>query len=272
MTVLEQEAAVAPKLPVWQTAKTAFRDTFGNLGVVAVAAAVPFGLSMLLDAVAREQDTNVGLYLVFQAANTVIVALFELSWLRFLLMGRGHGTPRALPATPRRILVFVGYSLALLVLFLPPMVLSQITEHRGAETPPGVVIATLALYLLATYLWARLSFICPWIAVDAPERFAASWRTTAGNALRLLFTIILVGLPFVLLAGAVLFILAMVGHNGGQPMGAIGQGGVSFWVLLGIGNLLLYLYSALSCAVLAQAFCILTGWQRERRELLERFE
>lgn len=272
MTVLENEEAIVPKLPIWQTAKAAYRYTFGNFGVVATAAAVPFGLSMLLDAVVPNESANIGLYLVFAAASTVIVAFFELSWLRFLLMGKAHGKPGILPGTMGRVLVFEGYSLALLALFVPPMLLSQIMVHRAAETPAGLVMTMVALYLLATYLWARLSFVCPWVAVDAPERFAASWRTTASNGIRLLVAMVFVSLPLILASGAVLFVAMAVSHDGTQPIGTIAQQGLNFWILHGVGNLLLYLYYALGCAVLAQAFCTLTGWQRGRRELLERFE
>jgi len=272
MTVLENAEAIVPKLPIWQTTKVAYRDTFGNLRVVATAAALPFGLSMLLDAIVPNESANIGLYLVFTVASTVIVAFFELSWLRFLLLGKTHGKPGILPGSMRRVLAFQGYSLALLALFVLPMLLSQIMAHRAAETPVGLIITMVALYLPATYLWARPGFASPWDAVDAEERFAASRPMTASNGIRLLIALDFVGLPVLRASGAVLFGAVVMNDARSQPTGAFLQPGSNFWILHGVGNLLLYLYYALSCAVLAQAFCTLTGWQRDRRELLERFE
>ncbi|WP_193366573.1 hypothetical protein [Pelagibius marinus] len=272
MSVLEHATTGRRKLSIWQATKAAYRSTFANPGRLAIAAAVPFVLSLLLDGFFAPEASGFGLTLAYTAASTAILALFELTWLRFLLLGPAQAETGLLPGTNRRLPSFVAYSLLLLLLFMPALLLVQITQENPESASAGIVIGTIVVYVLAIYLCTRFILVYPWIAVDAPERLTASWRATAGNGLRLIFAILLAGIPLLVTAGIIIVVVVVVFHGDAQQINIAAQQGLMPWVSNAIGNLLVYIFYALSCGVTAYAFSALTGWQGDRRELLERFD
>lgn len=272
MTVLESEEAAILKLPIWQTTKTAYRDTFGNMGVVATAAAVPFGLSVLLDIVLPEESAGAALTIIRLFLPTTFAALFEIAWLRRLLLEGSTARPRLVPPIGRRFGVFVGYSLLLTVLFVPALFFKIVLVETAEASPVTFGIFVFVLYIAASYLSVRFGLVAPWIALDAPQRLGESWRRTQRNGLRILISYCLTALPLVLLLAVFGVIIAAVSPELAAQFEDGAFDGSAYWFVVIGGNAMLYLYYALSCAVLAHAFCTLTGWQRGRRELLERFE
>jgi hypothetical protein len=56
MTAIELASLPRSKVPVWQTVKAAYRDTFGKPRALLTAAALPFVLSFLIDVFLPEQQ------------------------------------------------------------------------------------------------------------------------------------------------------------------------------------------------------------------------
>jgi len=83
---------------------------------------------------------------------------------------------------------------------------------------------------------------------------------------------VLVGLPLLLPLFGFGVVVAVVSPELGAQFENGTLEGAPLWVLLVAGNALLYLYYALSCAVVVGAFSVLTGWISNRNEMLERFE
>lgn len=271
MTTVEIQQAVVPKLPIWQTVKAAYRDSFGNLGALLIAAAIPFVLSLLLDVAMPAEASSFGLTLGQTVASILIASLFELAWLRFLLLGPATARPALLTGLGRRLPLFLGYTLILFLFFLPNMLLFQGVGSDSASTL-GMIIAAVLLYVLATYLWARFTFALLWIAVDAPQRLGDSWRTTAGNGIRMLVALVLVGIPLMLTVVVLTHLATAVFDNERSQFDAGTFQDWTLWALHGAGNVLLYLYYAFTCSVLTCAFSVCTGWRGDRRALLERFD
>ncbi|MFN4764777.1 hypothetical protein ACKGJN_16735, partial [Gillisia sp. Q332] len=155
MAVLENAEAVVPKLPIWQTTKAAYRDTFGNLGVVATAAAVPFGLSVLVDIALPEDAAGAALAVIRLFLTTAVVALFEIAWLRRLLLEESTARPGLVPPIGRRFRVFVGYSLLLTVLYVPAIFFQVVLVETAQASPVTFGIFIFILYVTASYLIAR---------------------------------------------------------------------------------------------------------------------
>ncbi|MEQ9607391.1 MAG: hypothetical protein RLN99_06965 [Kiloniellaceae bacterium] len=252
--------------------KAAYLDTFGNFDAVAIAAAVPFGLSVLLDLTLPEESAGAALSMVRLFLTTAFAALFEIAWLRRLLLEGPTARPGLVPPISRRFGVFVSYSFLLTALFIPTLFLDVVLVETAEASPVTFGIFIFVLYVAASYLSVRFGLVAPWIALDAPQRLGESWRHTQKNGLRILIAHCLTALPLALLLGVFGIVIAAVSP---ELAARIEDGvfeGSAFWFVVIGGNALLYLYYALGCAVLAQAFCMLTGWQRGRRELLERFE
>jgi hypothetical protein len=272
MTVLENEEAFVPKLLIWQTTKAAYRDTFGNFDAVAIAATVPFGLSVLLDLVLPDESVDGGLNLIRLFLTSIIFAVFEISWFRHLLLQSTAARPSPLPPVGRRLSRYIAYSVLLTLLFVPAWFFEAALVETAEASPVNFGIFLFILYAAASYLAIRFSFVYLWVALDEPQRLGESWRRTRKNALRILIATCLTVLPLVLFLAVFVIVIATTSPElAAQFENGAFEGG-AFWVVVIGGNALLYLVYALSCAVLAHAFCALTGWQRGRRELLERFE
>lgn len=270
MTALELAALPRRKVPVWRTMKAAYGDTFGKPGALLRAAALPFALSFLIEVIPPEQQ-GIGTGFLRVMLNTLAVSILELIWLRYLLLGR-EASPRFVPALDFRARRFVGYALLLTLFVLPALFLQTALEQTSHEVPALLIAVTIILYIIGSYLWARFAFVFPWIALDAPERLGASWRATRGNGLRIFIAATVVGLPLMLPLFAFGAVVGVVAPDLGAALMEGTTEGAMWWGLLGAGQVLLYLYYALSSAVLAHAFCALTGWTSNRGALLERFE
>lgn len=270
MTAIEFAALPRRKVPVWRTMKAAYGDTFGKPGALLRAAVIPLALSSLVEVFLPEQQSTATSFLR-AFLDTLAVAIFELVWLRYLLLGR-EASPRLVPPLDRRVRRFIGYSVLLTLLVLPALFMQAVLAQPSLEAPHLIGAMAIILYVIGLYLCLRFGLVFPWIALDAPERLGASWRATRGNGLRILIAVVLVGLPLLLPLFAFGAVLGVVTPDLGAALMEGTIEGAMWWGLLAAGQVLLYLYYALSSAVLAHAFCALTGWTSNRSALLERFE
>lgn len=261
------EAAPTPRIPIWQTVKAGYRNAFGNFRVLLTAAALPIVISALLEATIPEESAWLRILPSFAA-----IALFEIVWLRFLLLPSPDTRPGFLPNPGRRFWPFFGYYLLLLLPYLPALFFQHFAEKHDGPVPVLSIALIAVLYALGIYLGARFSFAFLWIATDAPQRLGASWRTTRKNGLRLIIALCLVAVPPLLLLFGIGALATIFAPEIAAQIEAGEFEGWVFWAVLLVGNVLLYLYYAVTCTVLVHAFSVLTGWNAVPQEILERFE
>jgi len=272
MTVAAIAEQSAQKIPIWRTVKAAYRDTFANLGTFLVVAAVPFAISATADFALPEESGNLAITLARILAGFLAGTLFELPWLRHLLIADTAAAKRLVPPMNRRLLRYLGYSALLSTLYVPALFFQEALDETALAAPVFYAIVVAVFYLLASYLAVRFEFVFPWVALDAPERLGASWRLTRRNGLRILIAIGLAGLPLLLILFSLGILLAIFWPETAQQFESGHYEGALLWLVLITGNAFLFFFYALNCAILVRAFSVLTGWISDRRELLERFE
>lgn len=279
----DSEAVVLLKVPVWKTIKGACRDTLANLGALIAIAVLPILASILLESAASAiQDSGLGdvagviVAVLRVALDLLVVALFELAWLRFLLFSSSKAGPRDLLRPGWRLLPFFGYGLVLFIPFLPALLLQHGAANHDGPVPAVTIALVVFAYLLGGYFSFRLSFVLLWVAGDAPGRLIASWRATRKNGLRILVATCLIAIPLailvILLSLTVGVALAFVDPELALQLENDTTEGWPFVVTLLIGSVIVFTFYALTCATLYNAFSFLTGWTRNRKEIFERFE
>ncbi|WP_299623153.1 hypothetical protein [Pelagibius sp.] len=264
-------------LPIWQIVKASYRDTFRHSRAFATAAALPFLISVILAALTTGAIEDQDQVLVVRIIpDSILVALFEIAWLRFLLLDTDAARPSFLPRPGARILPYVGYALFLLLLSVPSYVTFLAFEQLAdVRTPDWWVFlaATLLLYVVGIYFSLRFGFVYLWIAVDAPERLGASWRRTRGNGLRLLLILFIVAAPPFLLTLSSVPLLAVLSPESAARLDNNSATGLLLWTNIAVEELINYVLYGLSATAMVHAFRHLTGWISDRdRTILERFE
>ena len=275
MSNVTAEELPPERLPVWRIVKACYRDTFRHGHALAKAAAVPLLISVAVAALATGAiaDEN-QLLIVRSIPDIVLIAFFEIAWLRLLLLDRDEAAPGFLPRPGARIFPYVGYAL-LLSLFYAPAVFAFLTSEAVSQTEAAWIywlVAALVLYVVGIYFSLRLGFVYLWIAVDAPERLDASWRRTRGNGLRLLLILFIVATPIVFLAFASLPLLATLSPESAFRLETNSATGVLLWTSVAVEQFITFLVYGLSAAAMVRAFSHLAGWSLDRREILERFD
>ncbi len=254
-------------LPVGRTVADAYRFTLQHVGQVLVAALLPFTLSLTMSLLGAGLGGALGF--VATLVDVFAYAIFAVAWHRALLVGE---PPRVLPQLGGRQLRFWLMSLLLVLIVtllvgLPAMALSGLAAGGGGGPALGLIV--IPLVLLAGYVAARFSFVFPAAAVDERFGLAESWRTTAGNAWRLIGAYLLALFPMI----AVVFLLMVVGGSllglggmmggpggmgpGGGAPGIGGPAGVVFIALMAVVN---YIFAAVFVSLLSLAFRTCTGW------------
>jgi len=261
--------AASTKLPVWRSAVGAYRDLFGNFRAFLTAAAVPFVLSCAIYLVSSPYAEDLAPQIATTVLETLPVTLFEIAWFRFLLIRGAETRPGLLPRPGRRLPRYLVYSLLLVLLNLPQILLP------AAPLPGLGPVAIAALFLLTTvllgYFSLRFSFVLAWVAIDRPGGFGASWQATGGNGLRLLVAGTLVSLPIFFAIGVLVALMPPTVTESLTPPADPASNLANAPLLLGTAAMT-YALAAVVASLIARAFCLLTGWSPNRDELLERFE
>ena len=272
-------------LPVWQAVRFAYASLVGNLAHLPAAALLPFLLSFAigktLTSLAVPGDpAGIGLLplMALGLLGYVPIILFAVAWYRLLLLGPAQAPPRLLPTWGRRHWRQLGYTLALLLIFmiaggvLMAIVLISIALIIGIESqalndqPVGIAAGLVTVLVVCTLVGAvllRFCFIYPAAAVDEDYGFGESWRHTKGQTLRLLTSVVLTSLPpFAVLAllGSVLGVSAQISEameGDGSPPADLGSSYLTYEIL---SNCVSYLWIALLVGLVAFAFRTCTGW------------
>jgi hypothetical protein len=251
-------------MPVRRTATDAYRFVFGSLDRVARAAAVPFVVSLLLaviGVVVPPTPENAWISLL-SFVELFTYAVFAVAWHRALLL---EESPPVVPQLGRRQFRFVGKEilLVLVTVGLAGLPAGLVVALASTVTTNDALLSALvvAFVLLGIYILARFSFVFPAISVD--ERFGLrdSWRTSAGNAWRLIGAYLLTALPFIAATVVISLALPLV-FSGTETADATQAPGLSAGVFLYIvvNTLVGYVAAAVTVSVLSIAFQTCTGW------------
>lgn len=271
MTVENTESLPLSKVPIWRVVRAGYGAAWDNSDALARAAALPLLVSILLEGLIPE-DSGSAMGMLRIVASFVLAALFQIVWLRFLLLRSPETRPGVLNLPGKGFLPFLAYSLLLLIPYVPALFFQYTATKYDGPTPAITIALIIAFYAFALYLGIRFGFAFLWIAINAQQRLKASWRATRKNGLRILIAFGAVGIPLLALffAGGVLASIISTDIAFQLETGVYDNW--LFWVMLISENVALYLYYALACTVMAQAFAILTGWNTGQREILERFD
>lgn len=271
MTEVTWGSSTASRVPIWQSVKAGYRDTFRNFSVFLRAACIPLVLTLCL-ALALPEGSGPAAGVVSAVLATAFAVIFELTWFRFLLLGPQAKLPPLLPRFNRTLWLFLGYALLLMLPMAPAEFLFLVLGSRPETPVAALFIIAGLLYFFGLYLSLRLNFSLLWIAVGAAGRFGESWRRTRKNGLRLLLVIALVSVPLLLIIGVAGAIIVVLNPESAAQVESGDLEGWPYWADIVITQVVLFLFYGISCAAIARAFCVLTGWISDRRELLERFD
>jgi len=284
MTDTAPPSAALRKLRVIETAKEAYARVFGNLHLLVRAALVPFALSLALIVLSFTVPLVSVLGYLIGILDLLPYTLFGVAWHRLTLLGPVAAAPPLRPAWARRHWRFLGYLLAVMLLFyLLAMAIILVSGQvlGGVEVGDSLsglqwfvlIAAAPALLIGGPYLVLRLSFVFPATSVDEDYGLRHARTHTKGQGLRLLGATVIVAVPMGMLIWAVSALLGALLFTGVAP--ATGQDGVSpiaqmaAFVDANLGALMLtqaittainYVLMALMVSVISIAFRICTGW------------
>lgn len=183
------------KILIGATFGQAYGLTFGNLGLFARVAAIPFLLivAMNLAVAFFAQPKPPGWVPVAEQVLSFIIQVPLLtSWHRFVLLPRERALPTMGFNFTVREIRFSGYLLMMTMsLSIPLLFVSAAGKNVGAAA-----LLFLVLVIVLMLVWSRLCLVFPASAVGDPVRLADSWRITKGNGWRIFWLTILLGLPF----------------------------------------------------------------------------
>ncbi len=253
-------------VPIGETIRTAYASVFGQIGLVAKTAFLPFLISAVLVVPSLSARDNLVLVVIVSLLRLVPYTLFGVTWHRLILLGSRAAPPVVFPGWQRRHWRFYGFALAITALTTALVAVVSVAslgftgggaDPESAELTMGVLVAILVAMLLAIYFMLRFSFVFPAVAVEEPYGLGDAWRHTRGQGLRLMLVMFLALSPVVLLGWMVIGILvAPLTEPPGAGSLAV-SGGVIAYTL---GTALGYLSLALSLSVISSAFRICTGW------------
>lgn len=257
-------------VPIGETIRIAYASVFGQIGLVAKAAFLPFLISAVLVVPSLTAHGNLLLFLIVILLRLVPYTLFGVTWHRLILLGTGVAPPIVFPGWHRRHWRFYGFALAITAMTTSLIAVVGLTSFGvaggeaesgsgpgSAEVTLGALMAILIALLLAIYVMLRLSFVFPAVAVDESYGLGDAWRHTRGQGLRLMLVMFLTLAP-VTLVGWMLIAILVAPFTGPPGAGSVAvSGGVIAYTL---GTALGYLSLALSLTVISSAFRICTGW------------
>lgn len=257
-------------VPIGATIRTAYASVFGQIGLVAKTAFLPFLISAVLVVPSLTARDSLAMVVIVSLLRLVPYTLFGVTWHRLILLGAHIAPPVVFPGWRRRHWRFYGFALAITALTTALVAIISLASlaitgggagpgsaPESAEVTLGALMAILSALLVAIYFMLRFSFVFPAVAVEEPYGLGDAWRHTRGQGLRLMLVMFLALSPVVLL-GWMLIALLVAPFTGPPGSGSVAaSGGVIAYTL---GTALGYLSLALSLTVISSAFRICTGW------------
>jgi hypothetical protein len=197
-------------------------------------------------------------HLMLLPLTMIPLVMAAVSWHRFQLLGE---QPGFLPSRLQPLLVYYGcfwlvWGLSLGAAIAIALPLSLIIAGLGGEgLAEGALIPVLvAIFAFLAWLYIRLCFVFPAVAVGERYRLGDSWRQTKGQALRIFIAALMTSAPFVLVILMLVVILA--DFAGLDPESAKGLP-LSLLLLFSFAQLLMLLPLI---STLSIAFRQVSGW------------
>jgi len=255
-------------VPIGETIRIAYASVFGQIGLVAKTAFLPFLISAVLIVPSLAARDSLVQVIIVSLLRLVPYTLFGVTWHRLILLGAHVAPPVVFPGWQRRHWRFYGFALVITALTTALVAVVSLTSlgftgggpeaaPESAEVTLGALLAILSALLVALYFMLRFSFVFPAAAVEETYGLGDAWRHTKGQGLRLMLVMFLALSPVVLI-GWMLIALVVMPFAGPPGAGSVAaSGGVIAYTL---GTALGYLSLALSLTVISSAFRICTGW------------
>ena len=250
-------------LPIGASVSAAYRSVFGRFGYLMRAALVPFLLSLVIMVLSRAAGESPVLIQVLGLLTLGPYTIFAVAWHRAVLL---DAAPPLIPVWEKRHWRFLGYLLIITAVsygasFLyQPVVASLLLTPEGLETStletPAVLFALVSL-VLVMYLFLRISFVFPAVAVDEHYGLALAWRHSKGQGLRLF------GAMFTTMILAYLGVMIVLQIALTPFIGALQKSEDTAFLLMAVESLNLalnYILIALSLSLISIAFRTCTGW------------
>lgn len=253
-------------VPIAGTVQSAYGSVFGQLGLLARAAFLPYLLSLVL-----MFGGNPFLNPLILLLSLIPQTIFAIAWHRLVLLGPQRASPAFFPGWSRRHWRFVGNTLMLLVITSAVTTVASLAtllflQDGGAEPTAGTAtlqlleeggteqaallraMVTAAIFAIppVVYITLRFAFVFPAIAVDEAYRLRDAWRHTRGQGARLMLVMFLTLAPMICLQ--ILIIYGLMADFVGNEIGYV------------LNNLLGYIVLALCLSVISSAFRACTGW------------
>lgn len=188
------------KLFVIATADAAFREAWRHRWALLKALVVPAGVAAAAGVLVERHEGDLGWLIVCLAATVVASVLFAVACHRTVLLGE-DSLPRRWPLWwSGREWRYVGWSLAIVVVLIPIMVvwipltgfLIKTLPRALTDLGDGKVFIWI-VYAPIYYVGTRISLVLPAAAVDRRTQLGEAWRLSRGNGWRLAIALVIPG-------------------------------------------------------------------------------
>jgi hypothetical protein len=250
-------------LPIGASVSAAYRSVFGRFGHLMRAALVPFLLSVVILALSRAAGESFLLNQVLGLLTLAPYTIFAVAWHRAVLL---DAPPPLIPVWEKRHWRFLGYLLIITAAsyaaqyVYEPVLTSVLSTPEAAGTAPldtPTALMVIVSLLLVMYLFLRISFVFPAVAVDEHYGLSLAWRHSKGQGLRLLgamFTTMILAY-----LGMMIFLQILLRPFLGPLRGSEAPALFVFGVET-LNLALTYILMALSLSLISVAFRTCTGW------------
>ncbi len=170
-----------------------------------------------------EVQVGFGALLLFVVIAAVMQTVFVVAWHRHVGLGESFAGRRYYFRFGRRELVYALVAFVIVSILSLGMgalftVSSLIAQGGGLG---GIVI--LAVPVVAIMLIARLCLMLPMVAFDEAADPSRSWQGVSGNTGRVVATLLLVGIPVVLIELLLISVFGSVAASGAAALGPLGM-------------------------------------------------
>jgi hypothetical protein len=250
-------------LPIGETVATAYRTVFGRFKNLTRAALIPFLLSVLIMALSLAVEQGSLLFEALGLLTLVPYTLFAVPWHRAVLL---DAPPPVIPSWEKRHWRFLGYllivtavSYGMSFLYRPILASVQLAPSgpEAAALDPRAAFAALIGLVLVMYLFLRISFVFPAVAVDEFYGLALAWRHSKGQGLRL-FGAMFSTMILAYLGATIVLQIALTPFIG--VLRESDDLSLFMMVVESLNLAINYILIALSLSVISIAFRTCTGW------------
>lgn len=264
-----------PRIRVMATSGRALSFIFANIIPIAVCAAVPLLTSQAIWFACYFLIGGFWDEIVSRVANTLPAVFFIVALCRLALLGSEEASPRFIGPWTRRHWHVARIQFVILMILIP---VQDLFVPLVIETETYIGYFGFGIYLVGFFVCVavtlRMALAQPGQAVDAPVTIQRAWDLSREQGLRLLLSVHLAALPFILGSDAIDIIFE--GTTGLSREWPDGDRVAAFdWRLVPLSfahAVMAFLNIAAKFLVLSFAFRTVSGWRSRQQRVLERFD